>query len=377
MYALTNCTIYSTEGVLTHYALIINDGIIEKLLPQQQLDDKMSVINLNGAVVSPGFIDLQLNGCGGVMFNGAETLKTLQTMHAANLKSGTTSFLPTLITASDESMHRALAAVRDYMASKNNEVLGLHLEGPYLSTAKKGIHRAEYIRQPDPTMVALICENNDIVSMLTVAPETCSNEVIEQISTRNIVVSLGHSNASYTQSKMAIEHGAGCATHLFNAMSPMTGREPGVVGAVYDQQLYAGIIVDGFHVAYENIRISKRILADKLFIVTDATAAAGATIEHFDFVGNTVYYQDGRCVATDGTLGGSAVTMIESIQQLVEKVGIELAEAIRMASLYPARVIGVDNELGSIAAGKVANLAIFDSNYKVKASVVNGVYQPN
>ncbi|MFT6985675.1 MAG: N-acetylglucosamine-6-phosphate deacetylase, partial [Psychromonas sp.] len=165
------------------------------------------------------------------------------------------------------------------------------------------------------------------------------------------------------------------ATHLFNAMRPITGREPGIIGAIYDNDIYAGIIVDGFHVAYENVRISKKIMGDKLILVTDATAPAGAKIDQFNFVGTTVYYKNGKCLDADGTLGGSAITMIESIKQCVKFVGIELAEAIRMATLYPAKAISMDHKLGSIAAGKIANLAIFTNDYKIIATVVNGHYK--
>jgi N-acetylglucosamine-6-phosphate deacetylase len=157
----------------------------------------------------------------------------------------------------------------------------------------------------------------------------------------------------------------------------MTGREPGLVGAVYDKNIYAGIIADGFHVAYENIRISKKIMGDKLILVTDATAPAGADIKQFDFVGTTVYYKDGRCVGADGTLGGSALTMMKAIENSVKFVGIALDEALRMATLYPAKAIAVDDKLGSITIGKIANLTIFNHDYQVTGTVVNGIYQPN
>ncbi len=224
-------------------------------------------------------------------------------------------------------------------------------------------------------MIELICGNADIVKKITLAPENAPVEVIKQLSDAGIVVSIGHSNATYAQAKAAIDNGATCATHLFNAMSSMTGREPGVVGAVYDNDIYAGIIVDGFHVDYANVRISKKIMNDKLLLVTDATAAAAADIKQFDFVGTSVYYQDGKCIGEDGTLGGSAVTMIESIEQCVKFVGIELAEAIRMATLYPAKAISLADKLGSIAPGKIANLAIFNNDYQVVATVVNGSYK--
>jgi len=375
MYALTNCTIYSEQAVLIDHAVIIEKYLIKEILAIGELDADIKQIDLGGAHLSPGFIDLQLNGCGGVMLNGAESLQTLEIMQAANLKSGTTSYLPTFISDTDAGIKRMLTVARHYIENTQNEVLGLHLEGPYLSLAKKGIHRAEFIRKPDTEMIDLICANSDIISMLTLAPENSPSTVIKQLSDNNIVVSLGHSNATYAQAKVAIDHGASCATHLFNAMSSMTGREPGMLGAIYDNDLYAGVIADGFHVAYENIRISKKMMAEKLFLVTDATAPAGANIEQFDFVGTTVYYKNGKCFGEDGTLGGSAITMIESIERLVKCVGIELSEALRMATLYPARAISVDHKLGSIAPGKVANLTIFSDDYEVYGTVVNGVYK--
>ncbi len=376
MYALTNCTIYTTDAVLQDHAVLVDGDQIHSIVAAADLAADIEQVDLAGANLAPGFIDLQLNGCGGVMFNDEVSVKTLQIMQEANLKSGCTSYLPTLITSSDEDMQAALKVGREYMNATPNEVLGLHLEGPYLSLEKKGIHRAEYIRKPAQEMIDLICANADVVSKVTLAPENTPLEVIKQLAQAGVVVSLGHTNATYEQAKAAIDAGATFATHLFNAMSPMTGREPGVLGAIYDSEnVYTGIIVDGFHVAYPNVRISKKIKGDKLILVSDATAPAGANIDQFDFVGTTVYYKDGKCFGADGTLGGSAVTMIESIEQSVKFVGIELDEAIRMATLYPARAISADDKLGSIATGKIANLAVFNSDYKVTATVVNGVYK--
>ena len=378
MYALTNCVIYTTESILIDHAVIIENELIKAIIPINELPSDTYYIDLNGYNLTPGFIDLQLNGCGGVMFNGAETQQTLLIMQAANLKSGTTSYLPTFITDSDERMKKALDVVRNYMQTTDNEVLGLHLEGPYINSAKKGIHRAEFIREPSVAMIDLICANSDIISQITLAPEMTPNEIIRQLSNAGIVVSLGHTNATYQQATAAIKNGASFATHLFNAMSSITGREPGVVGAVYDNNIYAGIIVDGFHVDYANVRLSKKIMGDKLILVTDATAPAGADIDllgnQFDFVGTTVYYKNGKCFGEDGTLGGSAVTMIESIEQCVKFINIPLDEAIRMATLYPAKAMSVDHKLGSIHTGKVANLAIFNNDYKVTGTVVNGIY---
>lgn len=376
MYALTNCTLFTGSDTLYQHAVIIDGNTIIKVCPEADLDSSIKTIDLDGANVSPGFIDLQLNGCGGVMFNDEINADTLQTMHLANLKSGCTSYLPTLITSSDEDMRAAITAQREYSARYANQSLGLHLEGPYLNLARKGIHTESYIRPSDDTMVDFICDNADVVAKVTLAPEQNNPQHIKKLSDAGIVVSIGHTNATYQQARESFAEGITFATHLFNAMTPMTGREPGVVGAIYDtSEVYAGIIADGFHVDYANIRIAQRVKGEKLVLVTDATAPAGAEMTEFNFVGKTVYVKDGKCVGADGTLGGSALTMIEAVENCVKHVGLSLDETLRMATLYPAKAIGIDHKLGRIKSGMIANLAIFDSKFKILNTVVNGEMQ--
>ncbi|MEZ9698845.1 N-acetylglucosamine-6-phosphate deacetylase [Vibrio sp. 10N.261.46.E12] len=378
MYALSNCKIYTGSDVLTDHAVVIENELIKKVCPISELPEGIEVRDLDGANLSPGFIDLQLNGCGGVMLNDEITAETMQIMHKANLKSGCTSFLPTLITSSDEDMRAVIAAAREYHNQYQNQSLGLHLEGPYLNVAKKGIHSVDHIRKSDSEMIELICENSDLVAKVTLAPELNDPEHIERLHKAGVVVSIGHTNATYAEARQGFESGITFATHLFNAMTPMVGREPGVVGAIYDTpEVYAGIIADGFHVDYANIRIAHKIKGEKLVLVTDATAPAGADMEYFIFVGKKVYYRDGKCVDENGTLGGSALTMIEAVQNTVEHAGIALDEALRMATLYPATAIGVESKLGRIKKGMVANLAVFDRDFNVKATVVNGQYEHN
>ncbi|MEZ8950252.1 N-acetylglucosamine-6-phosphate deacetylase [Vibrio sp. 10N.222.51.E8] len=378
MYALSNCKIYTGSDVLTDHAVVIENELIKKVCPISELPEGIELRDLDGANLSPGFIDLQLNGCGGVMLNDEITAETMQIMHKANLKSGCTSFLPTLITSSDEDMRAVITAAREYHNQYQNQSLGLHLEGPYLNVVKKGIHSVDHIRKSDNEMIELICENRDLVAKVTLAPELNDPEHIERLHKAGVVVSIGHTNATYAEARQGFESGITFATHLFNAMTPMVGREPGVVGAIYDTpEVYAGIIADGFHVDYANIRIAHKIKGEKLVLVTDATAPAGADMEYFIFVGKKVYYRDGKCVDENGTLGGSALTMIEAVQNTVEHAGIALDEALRMATLYPATAIGVESKLGRIKKGMVANLAVFDRDFNVKATVVNGQYEHN
>ena len=377
-YAFTNGVIYTGYEILYGHAVIVENDLIKAVVPEEELPHGIQQVNLNGNNLTAGFIDLQLNGCGGVMFNEQTTVETLEIMQATNLKSGTTSYLPTFITSPDEGMKSAVKVMRDYLAKYRNQALGLHLEGPYLSKEKKGVHREEYIREITPEMKTFLCDNADVITKITLAAENPTTQCIADFVEKGIIVSLGHSNATYEVANQAIAKGIGFATHLHNAMSPISsGRAMGVVGAVLDSDLYAGIIVDGLHVEFGNVRIAKKVKGDKLCIVTDATAAAGSDIESFIFVGKTVYVRDGKCYDANGTLGGASVTMIESVQNAVKEVGISLDETLRMCNLYPARAIGIDDHLGSIEAGKIANLTVFTHDFKVIGTAVNGEWKAN
>ena len=377
-YAFTNGVIYTGYEILYGHAVIVENDLIKAVVPEEELPHGIQQVNLNGNNLTAGFIDLQLNGCGGVMFNEQTTVETLEIMQATNLKSGTTSYLPTFITSPDEGMKSAVKVMRDYLAKYRNQALGLHLEGPYLSKEKKGVHREEYIREITPEMKTFLCDNADVITKITLAAENPTTQYIADFVEKGIIVSLGHSNATYEVANQAIAKGISFATHLHNAMSPISsGRAMGVVGAVLDSDLYAGIIVDGLHVEFGNVRIAKKVKGDKLCIVTDATAAAGSDIESFIFVGKTVYVRDGKCYDANGTLGGSSVTMIESVENAVKKVGISLDETLRMCNLYPARAIGVDDHLGSIDADKIANLTVFTHDFKVIGTAVNGEWKAN
>ena len=376
MYALTHGRIYTGHEILDDHAIVIANGLIERLCPLTELPAGIEQRSLNGAIVSPGFIDVQLNGCGGVQFNDtadAVSIETLEIMQRANEKSGCTSYLPTLITTSDDLMKQGVRVMREYLAKHPHQALGLHLEGPWLNIVKKGTHNPQFVRMPDAALVDFLCENADVITKITLAPEQVAPEVITQLAAAGIVVSAGHSNATVKEAKRGFRAGITFATHLYNAMPYISGREPGLIGAIFDEpDVWCGIIADGLHVDYVNIRNAKRLKGDKLCLVTDATAPAGADIDQFIFAGKTIYYRNGLCVDENGTLSGSSLTMIEGVRNLVEHVNIALDEALRMATLYPARAIGVDKQLGSIAPGMVANLTAFSRDYKIIKTIVNG-----
>lgn len=378
MYAFTGCTLYTGTEILTNHALVISGDRILDILPEAQLSPDCPQVALPGYAIAPGFLDLQLNGCGGVMFNDAIAPETLDIMHATNRRSGTTSFLPTLITAPDADMHTAIAVVRDYRQQHPHRVLGLHLEGPYLNPKRKGIHNGAHVRQPDPEMVAAIAAaGGDTVKLITLAPEQVPAAMIQQLVAAGVTVSAGHTDANFEGAIAGFRSGISMVTHLFNAMSPWQSRSPGMVGAALGQaEIYAGIIADGHHVHFESIRLAKQLKGDRLFLVTDATPPAGANLESFMIGGQRVFYHDGQCVSAEGTLGGSALTMIEAISNCVQHAGIPLDEALRMASLYPARAIGVDADLGHLSPGAIANLAILTADLQVVGTVTSGQYTP-
>lgn len=376
MFALTQGRVFTGYDVLDGHAVIIANGLIERVCPEAQLPAGIETHDLSGALLVPGLIDVQLNGCGGVQFNDsldAISQQTLEIMQRANEKSGCTSYLPTLITSSDEFIKHGIAVMRTYLKTHRNQALGLHLEGPYLSPVKKGTHNPAFIRQPTSEMIDYLCANADVIIKVTLAPEMVEPRFISQLSDAGIIVSAGHSNATYHQARSGFAAGISFATHLYNAMPSITGREPGLMGAIFDTpEVYTGIIADGHHVVWASIRNAKRLKGDKLVLVTDATAPAGADIDQFIFANKTIYYRDGLCVDENGTLSGSALTMIAAVKNSVQHVGIALDEALRMATLYPARAIGVDHQLGTIEAGKIANLTAITPDFKITKTLVNG-----
>ncbi|MEE9654633.1 N-acetylglucosamine-6-phosphate deacetylase [Kluyvera ascorbata] len=376
MYALTHGRIYTGHEILDDHAIIVANGLIERICPLADVPANVEQRSVNGAILAPGFIDVQLNGCGGVQFNDtaeAVTVETLEIMQKANEKSGCTNYLPTLITTSDDLMKQGIRVMREYLAKHPNQALGLHLEGPWFNLVKKGTHNPSFVRKPDAELVKFLCDNADVITKVTLAPEMVAPEVITALANAGIVVSAGHSNATAQEARVGFRAGITFATHLFNAMPYMSGREPGLTGAILDaNEIYCGIIADGLHVDYINIRNAKRLKGDKLCLVTDATAPAGADIDQFIFAGKTIYYRNGLCVDENGTLSGSSLTMIEGVRNLVEHANIALDEVLRMATLYPARAIGVEKRLGSIAPGKVANLTAFTHDFKIIKTIVNG-----
>ncbi|PLC59094.1 N-acetylglucosamine-6-phosphate deacetylase [Photobacterium carnosum] len=367
MFAIINTNVFDGKTIQENQAIFIENDLISRIVPMSAVStDELpqEIFDAQGLLASPGFIDVQLNGCGGVLLNTAICKETLETMNQANLKGGTTQFLPTFITSDAESMVEVLDMVGAMDDRLQKGVLGLHLEGPFISTEKKGAHREEFIRKLDINTAKYLADNADKICVLTVAPENTSQEVIDIVRNSGITVSLGHTNATYEQ--VNEKEGLTMATHLYNAMTPLGSREPGVVGYIFDKKPHAGIIVDGIHASYPSVRIAHEMLGEQLFMVTDAVAPAGTDMTEFDMAGLQAYVTNGKCHYKDGTIAGSAVTMAQGLNNLIDHVGLSLEEALRMATLYPAKAIKVDNEYGLLKAGYKANITLLSDNNEVK-----------
>lgn len=358
-------------------AVLIDGEKIKQVGQLQQFETELPAhverIDLQGQFLSAGFIDLQLNGCGGVMLNDTPTPETIYHMHHTNVNSGCTSFLPTLITCDDETIYQAIKATRVAMQALPNNVLGLHLEGPWLNPIKKGIHPQKYVRQPKSALVELICANADVVKKVTLAPEITGIEVIRQLTQAGLVVAMGHSMASAAEVSAACEAGAQFVTHLFNAMPPIAGREPSLAGqALLSDTLYCGVIADGYHLADENLQLAYRMLKQRMVLVTDGTAASGADIDHFHFVGQPISVKNGKCFGANNTLGGSSLTMDSALRHAHFSANIPLEDALIMTSYTPAKCMGKLANLGEIAPGKIANLVALDKQLRVTRCWVAG-----
>ncbi|MDR2708615.1 MAG: N-acetylglucosamine-6-phosphate deacetylase [Elusimicrobiota bacterium] len=376
MYALTNGLIFDGWKFIDDKSIIIDEGTgIVDIVDDKVIAKSLKRINVDGAIICAGFIDVQINGCGGVLFNDDISSCTLETMFKTCLKFATTGFVPTLITASEADIKKAVEVAKTFYKNPDAGLLALHIEGPFISPQKSGTHAKNLIRKLDADIVDFLCkEVKEIPIILTVAPEEQDLTLIRKLSLGGVKVSMGHTNANYAQCLDGFVNGITMATHLFNTMTPFEGRSPGGVGAVLANDIYAGIIVDGFHSDFASVSFAKKVKGDKLYIVTDAATSMGTKLKEFNFGGYKVFVKDGICRNEAGALAGSNIDMLSSVANAVTKANIPLIEALRMATLYPAQMLGIANKIGIITKGAAANLAVFDDKFKHKRTIFNGKF---
>ena len=373
---LRNARILAGDEFRDDLAVVIEDGRITALVSDAapQLGSADEQVDLGDGWLLPGFIDAQVNGGGGVLFNNTPDVDSLRTLAAAHRRFGTTGLLPTLISDDVQVMRRAIDATRAAIAQGVPGVLGIHLEGPYIAPARKGTHDANKFRVPDADEIAMAASLDNGVTLLTLAPERVPLESIRALVERGVIVAAGHTAASYEEARAGLDAGIRGFTHLYNAMSPLTGREPGAVGAALeDRDSWVGIIADGVHVHPASLRVALAAKPrGKVMLVTDAMPPVGADSPSYELYGEVITAVDGVVRNAAGSLAGSALDMATAVRNAVHLLGLPLDEAARMASRYPAQFLNLDDRLGEIAEGYQADLVLLDDALQVRATWIAG-----
>ena len=376
----TNATVFTGEEWLTGASVRVENGRIQEVTTTPVATEQATSIDLEGDYLIPGLIDLQLYGGSDLFLNDKPTPDTVRHIYDTHARNGTTTLLPTIHSTSLAVMQQSMAAVQVVRAENPFGVPGIHVEGPYFNPIKRGAHSMAYVRVPaEGELETLFSTNADVIRILTLAPEILHPgqlETINRLKHPNTLLSLGHSNATYQQATEAFNGGITLATHLYNAMRSFESREPGVVGAVFDHPtVRASIIADSYHCDPTSIRIAYRLLGERLFLISDALFANPPrpefTLEQFIVhfepdVNGAGESTPGRYVNNEGNLAGSAITLIDCVRIAVEQAGIPLHNALRMASLIPAEIIGMDDQLGRIKLGYIANLVRLDKGLHTK-----------
>jgi N-acetylglucosamine-6-phosphate deacetylase len=372
--ALVNGRLLLDEGIVSDRAVLLEGRRIVGVVAADDPRCNRSRHDLRGDLLLPGFVDTQVNGGGGVLFNAEPTVEAIDEIGRAHRRFGTTGFLPTLISDDLDVVARAISAVREAIGRGIPGVLGIHIEGPFLNVARKGVHDPAKIRGLDEGAIDLLTSLVNGRTLVTLAPEMTTPDIIARLTSAGVVVSAGHTNATYEQIRTALRHGLTGFTHLFNAMSQLTGRAPGVVGAALeDARSWCGIIVDGYHVDPAVLRIALRCRPhDRFMLVTDAMPSVGAAEKSFSLQGRTISLAHGVLVDENGTLAGADIDMAHTVRNAIDLLELDLPTAVRMASRYPAEFLGLGAELGRIARGYRANLVLVDEQLNVVESWIDG-----
>ena len=357
-------TIFTADKIFTgidwlpDHAIVTENDLIVDVLPMVSLSHD-SVIKKHSPIIAPSFIDVQIYGAAGKLFATYPAVDSLQKLYEHCVAGGTHYFLPTAATNTMDVFYKCIDAIKNYWQQDSKGVVGLHIEGPWINKLKRGAHIESLIHSPSLDEVKeLLAYGKGVIKIITLAPEVCNQEVVDLILANNIIISAGHSNATFSEGTNAFNTGIDAATHLFNAMSPLYHREPGLPGAVMQHiSAMSSIIPDGYHVDFEMISIAKKIMNERLFIITDAVTETNE--------GFYPHQLSGDKYESNGILSGSALTMIKAVKNLIDKCGIELTEALRMASLYPARLLGITDHLGMIKKGYSAEIIFLDDDLNI------------
>ena len=366
--AYTDAAVFTGEKFIQHQVVLVKDGIVKDILPAAQLPAEVPIVDCANKYLVPAFIDLQIYGAAGKLFSAYPSVAALQLLAQHNAGSGTASCLVTIATQPKATIVACIEAIKSYWQQGCKGIMGMHLEGPFINAEKRGAHVKDWVVSPTLGAVKSLLQNaGGVIKMVTLAPECVDEKVIQLFVENGVIVSIGHSNATFAEATNAMNNGATTVTHLYNAMSPLHHREPGLVGAAMQHpKATASIIADGLHVAYEAVKIAKQIMGDRLFFITDAVTET--TIGPYQHVLNTDHYD-----LSNGILSGSALTMILAVQNAVSYCNTSLEEALKMASLYPAKVMGWQHRLGKIEKGYTASFSLIDKDLSA-ATITGGAW---
>lgn len=361
--------------ISTNVAVICEGERIKEIVPKGAVPNTKEIIALPGCTLMPGYIDVQVNGGGGVLFNDTPTVDGLRKIAAGHAKFGTTGLMPTIISTDLETISRAIAAVDAAIQQRVPGILGIHLEGPFLSPKRRGIHNPKEFPILDSRAIEILTSLRHGKTMVTLAPDVVSPEDVSRLTNAGVIVCVGHSDASYEQTTAALNAGASGFTHLYNAMSPLNHRAPGVVGAALDdKESWCGLITDGHHVHPAAVRIAFACRgADKLMLVTDAMPPVGAEASSFELQGRTIRVENGCCYGPDGTLAGSATNMATIVKKAIEFLGIDLITASKLASRNAASFLRLADDIGVIAPGTRADFVAIDDAMTVRHTLIGGM----
>lgn len=372
-FALHPSRVLTPAGFEPDSCVIVEEGRIAGIVPSSACPAGLKRQEWEGDLV-PGFIDLQVNGGGGILFNDHPTVEGIAAIGQAHSRFGTTGFLPTLISDDLETVDRAIRAVDDAIERQVPGVLGIHIEGPFLNVARKGIHDASKFRIIDAQAFGVLTSSRRGRVLVTLAPEVAPAGAIRALVEAGVIVAAGHTAATYEDLQAAFAEGLSGFTHLFNAMTQFGSREPGVVGAALENRAsWCGLIVDGFHVHPASLRIALAAKgAQRIALVTDAMPPVGSDQNHFQLAGQRIECDGDRCLAADGTLAGSSLDMARAVRNAQRLMGVDLATAVAMSSKVPASILGVADERGSIRPGMRADLVLLDDSGDVVQSWIDG-----
>ena len=373
--ALRNCRVLTRNRLCEGLAVVVRDGQIEDMCPEDQLPtDDLEVRDLGGMLLLPGFIDVQVNGGGGILFNERTDVDGIRSIAEAHYQYGTTGFLPTLISDELDVVERALRASERAIDEGIPGVLGVHIEGPFLNPERRGVHDQNKLRRLTAETVASLEPLHNGKTVLTLAPEAVDRDAVADLVSSGFIVCAGHSDASYDETMLALERGLRGFTHLFNAMSQLGAREPGMVGAALDdRESWCGVIADFHHVNPASLRIAHRCKgADKLMLVTDAMPPVGSDMKQFRLLDKIVEVSDGVCRDQNGTLAGTALDMATAVRNMMTATGVALPEAVNMASSSPAAFLRLGERVGTIDVGKRANFVVADDDLRVAMTWIDG-----